>query len=99
MAYWAKVENNIVVDVIVAEREFVETLLGTWLETDLNTRGNVHYGEDGQPDGGTPLRKNFAGVGSGYDPVIDGFYSINPPGDIANWRLNLETLMWEFIGD
>lgn len=99
MAYWAKVENNIVVDVIVAEPEFVEQLSGTWIETDLNTRGNVHYNEAGEPDGGTPLRKNFAGVGYTYDPVADAFYVATPPGTDIGWVFNQETYIWELPTD
>lgn len=99
MKYWARIENNVVADVIVADLSFVESLPGTWLETDPYTRGGVHYNEDGDPDGGVPLRKNFAGLGDSYDPVADAFYATNPPGPDAGWVFSQETYMWELPTD
>ena len=56
MSHFAKVENGIVKEVIVAEPEFfttfVDTSPGTWLQTSYNTHGNQHT------QGGTPLRGN-----------------------------------------
>ena len=57
-----------VVEVIRADQSFVDTLPGYWVETDYNTYGNVHYApsppaEPYTPDGGTPLRANYAGIG------------------------------------
>ena len=61
MAHFAKVNNGIVVQVIVAEPEFFDTFVdssaGTWLQTSYNTHGGIHA------LGGTPLRKNYAGMG------------------------------------
>ena len=61
MAHFAKLLDGIVQQVIVAEPEFfntfVDTSPGTWLQTSYNTIGGVHT------LGGTPLRKNFAGIG------------------------------------
>ena len=61
MAHYAKVANGIVTKVIVAEQEFVDTYQdgepGVWIQTSYNTHGGVHS------LGGTPLRKNYAGVG------------------------------------
>lgn len=99
MTYWAKIENNVVVDVIIADQSYIARLPGTWLETDPNTHGNIHYGEDGQPDGGVPLRKNYGGIGSGYAPQVDGFHAIDPPGPSDLWVLNPETLVWEYPTD
>lgn len=42
--------------------------------------------------GGTPYRKNYAGIGSTYDPVADVFYSPKPD---ENSILNPETYLWE----
>ena len=50
MAHFALVENNLVVKVIVAEQEYINTLEGTWVQTSYNTRGGIHY----QPDTNTP---------------------------------------------
>lgn len=91
MSYYAKIENDKVVDVISAEQEFIDTLDGLWLQTSYNTRGGVHYGQDGQPDGGIALRMNFAGLGYGYDSVKDAFIPIQP---YSNWILDEQTCLW-----
>ena len=69
MAHFAKVENNIVTEVIVAEsQEWCDTYLsGTWIQTSYNTYAGEHR------QGGTPLRKNYAGIGFTYDSVRDVF--------------------------
>lgn len=76
MSHFAKVENNIVVQVIVAEQDVIDTgLFGdpkSFIQTSYNTHNGVHL------LGGTPLRKNFAGIGFIYDPVADEF---NPPSE------------------
>ena len=92
MKYWAQVENDIVVNVIVADSEFISTQDGEWIETDI-TRGNVHYGEDGQPDDGVPLRKNYAAIGHKYDRDLDAFYSLEPPAP-TGWRFDSESCTW-----
>ena len=51
-----------------------------------NTQGGVHK------LGGTPFRKNYAGVGYMYDPVRDAFYAPQP---YASWTLNEDTCYWE----
>jgi hypothetical protein len=97
MSHYAKVNNGIVVSVIVAEADFftnghfVDTSPGTWIQTSYNTRGNVHYGQDGQPDGGIALRGNYAGVGYIYDATNDVFY---PPKPFASWTINEPTWTW-----
>ena len=91
MAHFAKIENNIVTTVIVAEQEFIDTQVGTWLQTSYNTRGNVHYGQDRQPDGGVALRGNYAGIGHTYDSTNDVFYSPQP---FASWTLDTNTWYW-----
>jgi hypothetical protein len=96
MAHYAKVNNGIVEQVIVAEADFFDTFVdsspGQWIQTSYNTRGGVHYGQDGQPDDGTPLRKNYAGVGFTYDSAKDAFI---PPQPYASWTLNDDTCLWE----
>ena len=94
MSHFAKVENGQVVQVIVADQEVIDTgIFGHgWVQTSYNTRGNVHYGQDGQPDGGVALRGNFAGVGYTYDEVNDIFY---PPRPYPSWTLSSKTFLWE----
>jgi hypothetical protein len=90
MAHFAKVNSGIVEQVIVAEPEFFDTFVdsspGQWLQTSYNTHGGVHA------TGGTPLRKNYAGVGFSYDPTRDAFI---PPKPYASWNLNDDTCLWD----
>lgn len=96
MAHWAKIENGIVTQVIVAEHDVIESgLFGNpwmWLQTSYNTRGGVHYGPDGEPDGGTPLRKNYAAIGYSYDRFLDAFI---PPKPFPSWVLNENSCLWD----
>jgi len=98
MSHFAKVVTGRVVQVIVAEPDFFDTFVdsspGKWVQTSYNTRGNVHYGPDGEPDGGVALRGNYAGIGYIYDASNDVFYAPQP-GD--NWTLNTSTWTWEEI--
>jgi len=77
MSHYAKVVNNIVTQVIVAEAEFLVSYNdpepGTWIQTSYNTHGGIHYGQDGNPDGGQALRGNYAGIGYTYDQTNDVF--------------------------
>ena len=59
---------------------------GLCKRTSYNTVGGVHQ------NGGTPFRKNYAGVGYTYDPVRDAFYSPQP---FESWSLNEESCLWE----
>jgi hypothetical protein len=90
MAHFAKVKDGKVIKVIVAEQEFINNLVeeeaGTWIQTSYNTNGGVHS------LGGTPLRKNFAGIGFIYDKQRDAFYEPQP---YPSWTLNEETCVWE----
>ena len=96
MGHFAKVVDGKVTQVIVAEPEFFDTFVdsspGTWLQTSYNTRGNVHYGPDGEPDGGVALRGNYAGIGFSYDPTADVFI---PPQPYQSWVLSPKTFLWE----
>jgi hypothetical protein len=67
MAHYAKIENDIVVQVIVAEQDFINTMDGEWIQTSYNTRDGEHL------SGGTPLRKNYAGIGFKYNRELDEF--------------------------
>lgn len=96
MAHFAKVNNGIVEQVIVAEPEFFDTFVdsspGQWIQTSYNTRGGIHYTE-GQPsaDQSKALRKNYAGIGYSYDAQRDAFI---PPKPYASWVLDEQTCLW-----
>ena len=96
MAHFAKVVDGKVTQVIVAEPEFFDTFVdsspGTWIQTSYNTRGNVHYGQDGEPDDGIALRGNYAGVGYTYDALNDVFIAPKPSDTAV---LNETTWLWE----
>lgn len=89
MAHYAKIVDNKVTQVIVAEKEFFDTFVdsspGQWLQTSYNTHGGVHA------NGGTPLRKNYAGIGYSYDAARDAFI---PPQPYASWVLDDATCLW-----
>jgi len=90
MAHFAKINNGIVQQVIVAEPEFFDTFVdntpGQWIQTSYNTNAGVHR------QGGTPLRKNFAAIGHTYDSTRDAFI---PPQPYPSWTLNEDTCSWE----
>jgi hypothetical protein len=94
MSHFAKVENGIVTQVIVAEEDFISTgALGdpaSWIQTSYNTRGNVHYSQDGQPDA-EGLRGNYAGIGYTYDAQNDVFVAPQPSSDHI---LDTDTWTW-----
>lgn len=96
MSHFAKVLDGKVIQVIVAEPDFFNTFVdsspGEWLQTSYNTRGGVHYGPDGEPDGGVALRGNYAGIGYTYDQTNDVFYAPQP---YASWTLNKDTWLWD----
>ena len=94
MAHFAKIEDNYVVDVIVAEQDYIDTLDGEWLQTSYNTWGGIHYDQNMEPssDQSKALRMNFAGIGSTYDRDRDAFI---PPRRYNGWILNNDTLLWE----
>jgi hypothetical protein len=94
MAHFAKIENGLVTQVIVAEEDFIQTgALGdpaNWVQTSYNTRGGIHYGQDGQPSGREPLHKNYAGIGFTWDGT--GFAAPQP---FPSWNMNSTTYLWE----
>jgi|TARA_R100001460_G_scaffold95453_1_gene137610 hypothetical protein len=70
--------------------EFLQNLYKdrvVWKQTSYNTKGGVHK------LGGTPFRKNFAGIGFTYDLQRDAF--ISPKPNFNSWTLNEETCLWE----
>jgi hypothetical protein len=94
MSHFAKLdENNIVTFVTVGrqeddgkEHELFERTGDVYKQTSYNTRGGVHI------LGGTPLRKNYAGIGYTYDEDRDAFI---PPKPYDSWLLDEDTCLWE----
>lgn len=96
MAYFARVEQGVVTEVLSVSdeqelrgQEFLADDLGlggVWMQTSYNTRGGMHI------YGGTPLRKNYAGIGYTYDEQRDAFI---PPQPSASWILNEDSCLWE----
>lgn len=96
MAYFAQIDSTNTVIAVLAipdsEQERGQDFLaidlglgGTWIQTSYNTRGGVHI------NGGTPLRKNYAGVGYFYDSRRDAFI---PPKPSPDCILDEETCLW-----
>tara|TARA_R110000737_G_scaffold118558_2_gene151046 strand:+ start:127 stop:564 length:438 start_codon:yes stop_codon:yes gene_type:complete len=87
-------ENNNVIYVGVEQEskgvEFLKTLYkepnAVWKQTSYNTSGGVHK------LGGTPLRKNYAGIGNTYDEDRDAFIAPKP---YNSWIFNENTCLWE----
>lgn len=92
MSHFAKLdENNKVIFVTVGRDEDQEAELtartgDVYKQTSYNTYGGVHL------LGGTPFRKNFAGIGYTYDENRDAFI---PPQPFNSWSLNEQTCLWE----
>ena len=91
MAHFAEInEDNIVVRVIVADQSFIDSgavgVPNKWVKTSYNTYGGVHR------LGGTPLRKNYAGIGYAYDPDRDAFI---PPKTYDSWVLDEQKCQWK----
>tara|TARA_R110002167_G_scaffold165305_1_gene362229 strand:- start:91 stop:408 length:318 start_codon:yes stop_codon:yes gene_type:complete len=80
MSHFAKLNNNVVTDVIVSEQDFINSgAVGDsflWIQTSYN--GN--------------FRKNFAGVGHTYDKDKDAFIA---PSPYPSWVLVEDTCQWE----
>jgi hypothetical protein len=90
MAHYAKVINGIVTEVNVVDWETLNIEghpwgdPSLWIQTSYNTQGGEHK------LGGTPLHKNYAGIGYTWDGV--GFA---PPQPFASWTKNADTYLWE----
>jgi len=97
MAHFAEIdESNTVVRVLVVPdaqegrgQEYLADDLGlggTWKKTSYNTQGGVHA------LGGTPYRKNYAGIGYTFDAAKDAFIAPKP---YASWVLDEATCNWQ----
>ena len=96
MAHWAEIDSDNIVTRVLVVADNVEDgqkflaedlgLGGTWKKTSYNTIGGVHT------NGGTPFRKNFAGIGYTFDAAKDAFI---PPKPFASWTLNNASCLWE----
>lgn len=97
MAHFARIDaDNKVVEVLVIPddqehrgQEFLAIDLGlggTWIQTSYNTHGGIHE------NNGTPLRKNFAGIGYTYDVTRDAFIAPKPAD--GDWVLDEQTCQW-----
>ena len=105
MAHWAKVEDGIVTQVLVGSNDhpdegyqwLIDNIGGTWVKTSYNTYAGVHT------QGGTPLRKNYAGIGFTYDAEKDAFIPPKPDdyvdslGRTRTFTLNEETCVWVLV--
>jgi hypothetical protein len=85
MGHYAKVENGVVTQVIVADGPdwCEQNLGGEWVQTSYNTSGGVHSG------GKFPIHKNYAGIGYLFDGI--GFYSPQP---YPSWTKDEATYLW-----
>jgi hypothetical protein len=90
MTHFARVQDGTVTEVIVIEQDMIDTGLWgppqEWIQTSYNTHAGVHT------QGGTPLRKNYAGIGYSYDDELDAFV---PPKPFDSWILNEDTCQWK----
>jgi hypothetical protein len=97
MAHYAFLDqNNLVTEVIVGkdegddgidwEQHYGEFRGQTCKRTSYNTSGGIHT------SGGTPYRKNYAGIGYSYDSSRDAFIAPQP---YAYWVLNESTCLWD----
>lgn len=97
MAHYAFLDaNNVVTQVIVGKNEGEESIdWEVWYgdfqgqvckRTSYNTQAGVHI------NGGTPFRKNYAGIGFTYDAERDAFI---PPKPFNSWVLDEERCIWQ----
>ncbi len=98
MAHYAYLDSNSIVVTVTVGKDETELINGldtetyyaqgtpyTVKRTSYNTSGGVHSG------GGTPYRKNYAGIGYTYDTVRDAFIAPKP---YASWVLDEATCRW-----
>ena len=97
MAHYAFLDsNNIVTEVIVGKDEGEDNI--DWEQhygefrgqpckrTSYNTIGGVHT------NGGTPYRKNYAGIGYTFDATRNAFIAPKP---FSSWVLNETSCIWD----
>ena len=87
------VDNSVITDSNGIEQEKLgvdflteHTNWPVWKQTSFNTFAGEHK------LGGTPFRKNYAGVGYIYNQTLDAFIAPQP---YLSWRLNETTCIWE----
>ena len=98
MAHYAYIDSDSIVVAVTVGKDETELINGldtetyyaqgtpyTVKRTSYNTSGGVHSG------GGTPFRKNYAGIGYAYDTVRDAFIAPQP---YASWVLDEATCLW-----
>jgi len=94
MSHFAKLDADSIVTFVTVgrqeddgkEHELFERTGDVYKQTSYNTHGGVHI------LGGTPLRKNYAGIGYTYDEERDAFI---PPKPYDSWLLDEDTCLWE----
>lgn len=100
MSHFAKVVNGVVEDILVVDKETIDSgVLGDpslWIQTSYNTRHGIYY----TPNTNTPdadqskaLRMNFASIGGTYDYSLDIFIEPKPPM-YNSWILDTNTGTW-----
>jgi hypothetical protein len=101
MAHFAKIENGIVTQVIVAKQDVIDSGLfgnpSSWVQTSYNTHGGIHYEPNTNPPVPSPdqskaLRANYAGIGYTYDLLNDVFYLPQP---YPSWTISAPTWLWK----
>lgn len=99
MGHYAFLDENNIVTEVISGRDENESVAGItdWeahyasvrgqvcKRTSYNTFGGVHN------NGGTPFRKNYAGIGYQYNEERDAFIAPKP---FSSWTLNEETCLW-----
>lgn len=101
MSHFAKIENGVVVLIVVGRQEddgkeiqLSERTGDVYKQTSYNTRGGIHYDHNtNEPSAnqGKAFRKNYAGIGFTYDEQRDAFI---PPKPYPSWVLNEQTCFW-----
>lgn len=99
MSHFAQLdENDVVTQVIRITQDVLDTGAfgdpNSFVQTSYNTRGGIHYDENGNPsaDQSKALRKNYAGIGFKFDRVRDAFIEPQP---FPSWSLNETSCLWE----
>ena len=103
MGHFAKVQDGVVVNVIKAEQDFIDSYddgePGEWVKTSYNMKGGVYYDPETQEPAADQSvitgdegreRKNYAVIGGTYDGV--GFAAVQ---SADSWTLNSTTYLWE----
>lgn len=100
MAYFAKIFAGIVEQVVSVSDDDVADFVSkcpdsppyVYKQASYRTYHGVHFGDDGNPDGGTAVRGNFPGPTFVYDEVNDVFY---PPSPFPSWKL--DKTIWDWV--